>query len=340
MPRVSALLYPEALATSVTLPSEILMAAEQLARARKRPVTRGALTLLHADGKPRSITLDSGISLRTTASFAALEGCDLLLLPAIWRHPQRVLNRCDPWLPRLRELYTAGTTICSVGSASNLLAAAGLLDGRPATTHWHDFAAFARRYPQVSLKRRHLITRSERLYCVGSVNSIADFMVHMVGQWYGDSVARSVEAQFSPEARQHFDTATFLAEAPEAHHDALVRELQDHLQNNFAEQHRLSDLARRYDISERSLVRRFRQATGLSPMRYLRDQRLREARALLQHSDANIAEVGWRCGFSSPSRFTQAFREDQAMTPSAWRAAVRGKRFGVPGTPAAPGAQA
>ena len=329
MPSVAALLYPEALASSITLPTEILLAAGQLARARRRENVSISIALLQAEDAD-SIQLDSGIRLQTHGRFDQLNRCDLLLLPAIWRRPQLVQARCEPWLDTIRALYASGTTICSVGSASNLLAAAGLLDNRPATTHWHDFDAFAKRHPRVQLKRRHLITRSDRLYCVGSVNSIADFMVHMIGQWFGDGVARSVEAQFSPEARQNFETATFLAEAPEAHHDALIRDVQDYLRDHFAEPLRLRELTAHYGVSERSLNRRFRQATGTTPMSYLRDQRLREARALLQHSDLGIADIAWRCGFSSPSRFSQVFQEDQAMTPRAWRGAVRGKRFGTP----------
>lgn len=327
MPTVAALLYPEALVSSVTLPAEILSAADQMARVRGRPAEPAQMRFLQLEAG-RRITLSAGITLSTQGHLKALQRCDLLLLPAIWRHPHRVQTRCAPWLEKIRTLYAAGCTICSVGSASNILAAAGLLDNRPATTHWHDFNAFSQRYPQVNLKRRHLITRSDRLYCVGSVNSIADFMVHWVGQRYGDSIARGIEAQFSPEARQNFETATFLAETPEAHHDALVRHLQDHLSDCFGESQRLADLAQRYGLSERSLSRRFRQATGMSLMAYLRDRRLREARSLLQHSDLAIGEIAWRCGFGSSSRFTQVFHHDQAMAPRAWRSAVRGKRFG------------
>lgn len=337
---VAALLYPEALASSVTLPLEILGAADQLTRARSRPAPPIRVSLLSLDDTPR-VSLSTGITLTAQGRFDSLEQCDLLLLPAIWRRPQRVLQRCrnHDVLRQIRAWYANGCSVCSVGTASNLLAATGLLDRRPATTHWHDFDAFTRRYPQIILKRRHLMTRSERLYCVGSVNSIADFMVHWVGQHYGASIARGVEAQFSPEVRQDFDSATFLDEAPEAHHDALVRSVQDQLRDEFAEAHTLTELASRRGLSARSLNRRFRLATGMTPMTYLRDRRLGEARSLLQHSDLPIAEIAWRCGFTSASRFAQAFRDDQRMTPRRWRDAVRGKRFGEthrPGAQAAP----
>lgn len=326
MPTVAALLYPEALATSVTLPLEILQAATQLARARRHPVPAASLRLLSLEDTG-SVTLSAGLALPVHGRLATLEAVDLLILPAIWRHPRRVLARIGDELPRLRRLHDRGARICSVGSAANILAAAGLLDGRPATTHWRDFEAFSRRHPQVQLKRRHLITRSGRLYCVGSVNSIGDFTVHMVSLWYGAAIARSVEVQFSPEARQSFTSAAFLDESPDTHQDALVRDLQDQLQRELGDAHSLAGLARRCGLTARSLGRRFRNATGRSPMAWLREQRLQEARALLQHSDLPVGEIAWRCGFSSASRFAGVFREAHGMSPRHWRSAVRGKRF-------------
>jgi transcriptional regulator GlxA family with amidase domain len=111
-----------------------------------------------------------------------------------------------------------------------------------------------------------------------------------------------------------------------------VRELQDVLHASLDEAHSLDALARRVDLSPRSLSRRFQAATGRSPMRYLRELRLREARSLLTHSDLGVAEIAWRCGFGSPSRFASVFARDQGMSPREFRAAVRGKRFGRTGS--------
>ena len=323
-------MYREALATSVTLPMEILSAAAQLSRVQRGRGIEAQAGLYGLDGGGR-LALESGLRLDLDGAARDLPSCDLLILPAIWRHPRRVLLRSTPILGTLRRRYEEGTTICSVGSASSLLAAAGLLSGRAATTHWQDFDRFEASYPDVLLKRRHLITRSDRLYCVGSVNSIADFMVHLLGRWYGERIARAVEAQFSPEARQSFASAAFLEDAPESHHDPLVREAQDFMELYPAERHSLESLAQQAQLSPRSFGRRFRLATGRTPMDYLRDLRLREARSLLLKSDLSIADVGWRSGFSSPSRFAQVFRARLGLSPRDYRKAVRGKRFGSPG---------
>lgn len=333
MPTAALVLYPEALATSVTLPAEILHAAAQMSQSRRGLGISAEIQLVGTTGES-SVTLDSGLRLALDGDLSTLKACDLLILPAIWRHPRRVLQNAKGWLPRIRELHARGSTVCSVGTASALLAETGLLDHRPATTHWHDFDRFERSYPAVDLKRRHLITQSERLYCVGSVNSIGDFMVHFVEQWYGERIARAVEAQFSPEARQSFETAAFLQESSGAHHDALIREAQDLMQLHPGDTHSLASLAARGGLTVRTFGRRFHKATGETPMRYLLNLRIRESRALLQHSDLALADIAWRCGFSSPSRFSQAFRSATDLSPREFREAVRGKRFGAATTTA------
>jgi transcriptional regulator GlxA family with amidase domain len=326
--RAAFLLYPEALATSVTLPLEILQAAAQLSRVQRGRGTDTQVALYGLEST-RRLQLESGLRLDLDGGYREIDDVDLLILPAIWRHPRRVLRRAAPAIDVIRRAHETGATICSVGSASSLLAAAGLLDGRAATTHWQDFERFAAAYPRVLLKRRHLITQSDRLYCVGSVNSIADFMVHLLGRWYGERIARAVETQFSPEARQSFSTAAFLQNSPDNHHDSLVREAQDQMELEPAAAHTLASLAALTGLSTRSFGRRFRQATGSTPMDYLRDLRTREARALLLKSDLSIADVGGRCGFASSSRFSQAFRAATGLSPREYRAAVRGKRFGA-----------
>ena len=196
MHTAAALLFPDALATSVTLPMEILQAASQLASTRRRgePQVR---TLLAGPDR-RTLRLASGVRLMPDIPFDALPALDLLILPAIWRNPLPTLRAAAPLLPLLQAYAAGGTRICSVGTSSYLLAEAGLLDGRPATTHWHFFDRFHNRYPGVNLKTRHLITQSDNIYCVGSVNSIADLMVHVVEDWFGSRIARAVESRDGP----------------------------------------------------------------------------------------------------------------------------------------------
>lgn len=321
----AALLYPDSLATSITLPMEILQAASQLASVaqRGRPQVRFLLAAPHTD----PLRLSCGLTLQPDTTVHELPPLDLLLLPAIWRNPAPTIGAMREWLPRLRALGESDTRICSVGTASCLLAEAGLLQGRPATTHWNYFNTFSRRYPGVALKTRHLITQSDNIYCAGSVNSIADLLVHIVEEWFGSRVARAVENQFSPEIRRPFRAAAYQNEPQSSHHDEMVLEAQSWLQANLGEKVSISRLALRLGLSSRSLNRRFKAATGMSPMGYLRSLRVAEARDLLRHSNLSVSEIAWQVGLSDTSYFSRQFREQVGMAPLRYRSAARGKLF-------------
>lgn len=321
----ATLLYPHALATSVTLPMEILQAASQMASAKSRSGPQ--VNMLLASPIKEPITLSSGLTLLPDVSYAQLPELDLLLLPAIWRNPVPTIRAMEGWLDTLRAYAAAGTRICSVGTASCLLAEAGLLTGQPATTHWNYFDQFTRRYPEVELKTRHLITQSGNIYCVGSVNSIADVMVHISEEWFGSRIARAVENQFSPEIRRNFRAAAYQNEADSSHHDETVIEAQQWLQERLGRAVTMKDLARHLDLTSRTLNRRFRQATGMSPQAYLQSLRISHARELLKHSNLGVGEIAWQVGLQDASYFSQLFRRHCDVSPLNYREAVRGKLF-------------
>ncbi len=321
----AAILYPRALATSVTLPMEILQAASQMASVGKRGSPQVRFMLAGRDR--RQVRLGSGIALQPDVEFAELPALDLLLLPAIWRNPLPAVRSEQGWLQLLREQAATGTRICSVGTGSFLLAEAGLLNGKSATTHWNYFDQFSMRYPDVDLKTRHLITQSDNIYCVGSVNSIADLMVHIVEEWFGSGVARSVESQFSPEIRTSFNAAAFQNEADSSHHDEVVAEVQQWLQSNLSAPLSVAEMAEAVQMSPRTLGRRFKRATGLTPLAYLQSLRIASAKDLLRHSNLSVGEIAWQLGVQDVSYFSQLFRRHCDMSPLKYREAVRGKLF-------------
>ena len=325
MHTAAAVLYPRALATSITLPMEILQAASQLASVGKRGQPQVRFLLAGRDR--RQVTLDSGLVLKPDLALADLPALDLLLLPAIWRNPLPVVRAARDWLGLTREHAAKGARICSVGTGSFLLAEAGLLDGRSATTHWNYFNQFTARYPEVDLKTRHLITQSDNIYCAGSVNSIADLMVHIVDEWFGSRIARAVENQFSPEIRRRFNAAAYQSEADSSHHDEVVAEVQQCLQSNLSAPLSIAQLAGSVQMSPRTLSRRFKRATGLTPLSYLQNLRVAGARDLLRHSNLSVGDIAWRLGVQDVSYFSQLFRRHCGMSPLQYRAAVRGKLF-------------
>lgn len=324
MYQVAFILHPRALLTGLTIPAEMLRAADELHRVRER--ARPQLHVTLATSHDRDIQWLGTVSVRPQRYLEHLDRIDLLYLPPFWRRPAVDLPAV---LETLVRLAGDGTLVCAISTGAYLLAEAGLLDGRVATTHWSFLDDFARRYPAVELKRQHLITRADNLYCAGSLNATADLTAHFIERFYGAEIARRVEAQFSPEIRRPALQQGFFDGQVGPQPDELMAEAQQWLRDRLEGPVRLEELAEHLDVSRRSLNRRFREATGCTPGRFLQEARAEEASALLRNTNLPIAEVAARVGYEDAAYFATLYKRLTSQTPSQFRAAVRAKLFSV-----------
>ena len=319
--RVAALTHPHMLASSVTLPMEILTGAAQSMNRRSRQSLNFAC--FSTVGGP--VAVQSGLILNTQP-LAALGDVDLMIIPAIWRHPDRVLRQHPDHIQQIARHVSQGRLTVSVGSGSFLLAETGIMKGRSVTTHWQWFDTFANRYRDIPLERQQLITQSGQVFCVSSVNSVADLMVYICSEIFSMRAARHIENQFSPEIRQRFSPSP-VGGPRDLHTDELVADAQLEIARDLRSIPSVPDLARRLGVSARTLTRRFKYATGLSMGDYVLQRRLDEAQSLLRRTNLAITEVAFAVGLTDPSNFTRAFKKQIGLTPTRYRSAVRDKAF-------------
>lgn len=315
----------EMLATSVTLPLEQLKAAENLAlaaRPRLSHVPGLRVTLASVDG--RAVVSNTGIRLAADCSLADIDHSDITYLPALWRNPQRQIARNRPLLDWLIAQHTKGNIVAGVGTGCCFMAEAGLLDHKAATTHWHYFDQFHRLYPKVQLKRQFFITQAQNLYCTGSVNSLADLTVQFIQRHYSAPIARHVERHFFHEIRQSYSRSM-----AGSHPDEDIVEAQQWLQANHASEVHLSEVAALCGMSVRSFNRRFKSATGETPLQYLHQLRIQGAKELLQNTNLSVGDVAYRTGYQDLAHFTRLFKRILGVTPSQYRTTVRAKMFTV-----------
>ncbi len=325
MPRIIALAIDGALASSLALPLEMLGAGAQHARAHARTAPSLEARVAGETGAP--LTMSGAITLQPDCALEAVAGADLVLVPSLWRAPAATVTQHARTTGWLRRAARAGARICSVGTGSYFPAAAGLLDGCEATTHWSFFDDFARRYPRVVLQRRQLVTRAGAFYCAASVNSAADLTLHFIGEFFGAAAARQVEGQFSPEIRRPLAVPGLVSGSAAAHPDETVRMAQDWMAANPGAPLRVPELAARCGLAPRTFNRRFRAATGTTPLAFLRQARLDLARDLLRQSNLAIGEIAHRCGYPDAAYFSRSFAAATGSTPQQYRVRARGKLF-------------
>ncbi len=317
--------FRKVLGTSVTIPMEMLNAADLIKRIQGGNYQKLQLQLVHADRG--NIQLTAGLELVCKQTLADVSKTDLIIVPALWGSPRGVVQQYPQLLKWLQA--HADTPVCAVGTGSYFLAEAGLLDNKVATTHWYYFDQFASSYPRVILQRERFITRAGNIYCAGSVNSVRDVMLHFIELHYGQDIANQVSRHFTHELKRSY-TASFLNQTPQHYHgDETVVEIQDWLHNAYHEPLTLEKIAEKYKLSVRTLNRRFKQATDKSPMQYLQQIRMDNAKELLRNSNLAIAEIAFNTGYVDSSHFAAQFRKSMSVSPSAYRDLVRKKLFQV-----------
>jgi len=325
MKHVSIIAIDKSLGSAITIPLEMLSAANDVARARKQISKINTIEIVGASkGK---IQLTGGLAISAERQLTEITSSDLIFVPGIWGNPRVAIRKQPELLLWLKEQAIQGATICSITTGSFFLAEAGLLDGKQATTHWRYFDSFQQRYPKVKLQRKRFITAADNLFCTGSVNAARDLMLHFIGQLYDETIANEIARHFTHELKRSYESLLLSQDPHSSHHDETIIKVQEWLQENFQSPVQVASLASQFEMSVRSLNRRFKQASNTTPLQYLQELRISHARDLLKHSNLGIAEVSAQVGYQDTSHFCDIFKKLTAVTPNEYRRLVRNKQF-------------
>lgn len=325
MREVSIVAIPRALGSTITIPLEMLSAANDIARAKRRPELLVNIEVIAV--RERRVELAGGLPIHCHRSLDDALNSELIFVPGLWGNPGAGVNRYPELCTWLTDQSDCGSTICAIATGTHFVAAAGLLDGKPATTHWRYFDQFQKLYPRVKLQRRRFITHAGNIFCTGSVNAARDIMLHFIEQYFGEEITNQVAQHFTHELRRSYESLLLNADQQSTHHDETIIKVQEWLQDNYSGAVQIGDIADRFKLSVRSLNRRFRYATNTTPLRYLQELRINHAKELLKQSNLVIAEVSDRVGYQDSSYFTGLFKKLNAVTPKEYRRLVRNKLF-------------
>lgn len=227
----------------------------------------------------------------------------------------------------LRRAHEEGARIVGLCTGAFVLAAAGLLDGRPATTHWMYAPTLAKRYPSVHVDPRELfVDDGDVLTSAGTAAGI-DLCLHIVRTDHGNEAAGALARRLVVPPRRSGGQERYLDRSlPEEIGADPLAEVVAWALEHLHEQFDVETLAARAYMSRRTFDRRFRSLTGSAPLQWLITQRVLQAQRLLETSDYSVDEVAGRCGFRSPVALRGHFRRQLGSSPAAYRAAYRARR--------------
>jgi transcriptional regulator GlxA family with amidase domain len=228
-----------------------------------------------------------------------------------------------PVLDALRAAEARGTRIASICGGAFTLAAAGLLDGRRATTHWVAAAQLAARYPQVQVDPNVLYVDNGQILTSAGAAAGLDLCLHLIRTDHGAAVAADAARLSVMPLERAGGQAQFIAHEPPAPDGTTLEPLLTWMRQNAGRDLALADIARHAGMSVRTLNRRFRDQVGTTPLRWLHRIRVHQAQHLLETTAHPVDRVATQVGFGSVTAFRDRFRRITGTSPQAYRRSFR-----------------
>jgi transcriptional regulator GlxA family with amidase domain len=265
-------------------------------------------------GEPLRSTVP-GVQMIPANGLDGLEGADLVAVPAVGireEYPAEVLDA-------LSAAAARGATLLSVCSGAFLLGATGLLDGRHCTTHWRHIKEFQDRFPEAKVDPDVLFVDEGELITSAGTAAGIDACLHLVRRELGSAVATAIARRMVVPPQRDGGQRQFIElPIPECTGDSLQPVLAWML-DNLAQEHTVTTLARRAQMSERTFARRFVAETGTTPHKWLSTQRVLRARALLEDTQLSVEEVARESGFGTAALLRHHFHRVVGVSPHDYR---------------------
>ncbi|MGI9627819.1 MAG: transcriptional regulator FtrA [Longimicrobiales bacterium] len=258
-----------------------------------------------------------GISVQAPYSLRILDSAGTIIVPG-WRGADAPV---PPLLKRkLRRAYTQGARILSVCSGAFVLAAAGLLDGKRAATHWRYAAALQRRFPLVTVDSDVLyVDEGSIITSAGSAAGI-DMGLHLIRRDFGSDVANAVARRLVvPPHRDGGQKQFVQSPVAEAESESAFNRVLESITANLAEHHSVASMAKRSNMSKRTFARHFAAVTGTTPHRWLQSQRARRAQQLLETTALSVDQVARHAGFNDAQLLRIHFKRVVGTSPTNYR---------------------
>jgi len=268
-------------------------------------------------GEPATAVTGGGLSCYVPYDLDAIQAASLIIIPN-WRDPAEPPP--EPLLEALRDAHAKGSRVAGLCSGAFVLAAAGLLDGRPATTHWALAGQLAQMYPKVKLRADQLYIDDGDVLTAGGGASGMDLGLHLLRGHCGAAVAnRLARFMVVPPHRPGGQAQYIESPLPAPDDSDPVGEAMTWALGHLDQPLPVALLAQRAGMSRRNFDRRFRELTGGAPLSWLTHQRVLRAQQLLESTRLPVEEVARRCGFSSAAALRQHFKRLTGTAPAAYR---------------------
>jgi len=264
------------------------------------------------------------VMLQPTVALADVQKTDLVVVPTAGLDLEAAARDNAALIAWLKRRARGKTAVAGVCTGVSLLAAAGLLDGKTATTHWGVVDRCRALYPRVHWECERFVTETDNVFCGGGTYASIDLSLYLVERYCGHEVAVQTAKALLLETPRLWQAGHATQPPRSAHDDESIQRAQKWLFAHFHKDVQLDELAEQVGMSPRNFARRFKVATGETPLGYLQRLRIDAARHLLESEQRTIRDVSLAVGYEDAAFFRALFQRHTGASPRSYRA-----RFGI-----------
>ncbi len=281
----------------------------------KEPELLFEVEIVTQDGKP--VTCLNNVKIHPHRSISKVKSTDVIIISSFYDFETLTISKkCINWL---KARHDSGTTIASICVGSFLLAEAGLLDDKIATTHWGFAGEFKKRYPHIQLKPERVITDTGTLLCSGACSSYIDLSMYLIERYCGRQVAVECSKTMLHDFGRSSQAPYTVFQFQKDHNDSRIITTQKWIEKNYANNCNINSIAKKSGMSLRAFERRFKTATGDTPLVYLQRVRVEIAKRFLETNNKTFNEITYEVGYEDTSFFRKVFKKHTGLLPKEYK---------------------
>ncbi len=263
--------------------------------------------------------LNNRLGIQTDVHWKELGQIDLLIVPAFSGDYAVILQQNKELISWLKAHRKNIRRIASLCFGAGLLAAAGILDKHPVTTHWMFADQLKEMYPDIQLKKNSIITEKNGVFTSGGAYTSLNLLIYLIEKLYGKKTAIETAKMFAVDLSRSSQSEYFVFNGQKRHKNELALQTQAYIEENYHRPINLKALAEMANTSERTLVRHFKASTGNTPNEYLQRVRMERTKLKLENTKESIKEICYSVGYNELSTFRRTFKKYTGLNPLEYR---------------------
>lgn len=320
---ITVIMAPYSSSSSITTTLEMFDSANAMdwfnQRRNKQSQSTQLFQIETASLDGQSVPCTGGVSLTPMKALDDIKTTDLIIVPGFMFNILPVLHTLQPISAWLQKKAGQGAQVASICTGAFVVAEAGLLDGRQATTHWMFLRQFQRRYPQVIIKDDYTVTDDQGFYCSGGASSAIDLLIYLIRCFGSPELASECSRKLLVDTSRRTQTPYVQYNFKRNHEDQDILQVQEWLEHNYHQDIVFDDVAALFNFGVRNFIRRFKNATGDTPNQYLQNLRIEQAKHLLETTKTNFEQITYQIGYEDSNSFRRLFKSRVGVGPTDYR---------------------